>query len=252
MDAAVEVAKFESELSASLFTGVVGKPSAPMLSMAVHLGEQLRKSIQAAFTVADNTNIVEELGQCEAELLPHRGFLYLDDLHDSSQIATHTLTSERRALPTSTRWQLVFDDDGFGCFLADDNDTDPIPADDMFMKAVFADGSRMFVCDQAHPESAIDLSIFSAKHDELDVEIFVGPSKSRKTFESALLRLPRQPNGRVMASLRPSYQEFGLDQLNGKSWRWIYSGLKLWQEHLATIGLEKHISVSAYSQVPLH
>ena len=145
-------------------------------------------------------------------------------------------------------WQLHFDDAGFGCCIANDPSRGPVCVEDLFTKMVFlSTGGTYLVADKAFPERAIDLSTFAAKHEELTLVLLIGPSKSKKTLDAALVRWPRPPNGRLLISLTSCYHELGLDQFNGQAWRWIFSGFKKWETHLATMGLQKHIDASAYT-----
>ena len=74
----------------------------------------------------------------DAVLLPHVGLVFLDCRADGMYQITHSATLEKILLKPDRKYELLFDDDGFGCLLAEDApDDDPLFIEDMLSFVVY-------------------------------------------------------------------------------------------------------------------
>ena len=163
----------------------------PLVQMDQHLAEVVAQKVQAARSSVGAGASGSSAGRREVSghLLPHLNHVFLDSTGDGRQVLTHMVTGEKLALPTDTLWQLHFDDACFGCCIANDPSRGPVCVEDLCAKMVFlSTGGTYLVADKAFPERAIDLSTFAAKHEELTLVLLIGPSKSKKTLDAALVR----------------------------------------------------------------
>lgn len=158
--------------------------------------------------------------ELELELVPHEGFVALDDLGDRCQIThthTHTTTLEKLVCPGGG-WSLVFDEDGFGV---------AVPPSDSALEAKVLERDVRFALHRSHDGSlyivgvglyagqVTCLSSMMQKCEQRDVEIVVGIARTSRRFEAAAFKWPRTPGARFFWSAKSVYEELGFDQLSG-------------------------------------
>lgn len=183
----------------------------------------------------------------EVSLAPHRGCVAVDMLDDRRCVITHLVTNEKLALQGAH--MLEFDDDGFGAAVPSQAGAPIVVLEEAFRFAYYlsADGERyLSFSDQSERAALIKLSEIQAKCSSVNVQLFVGPSQAPKTLQAVCYKWPRAPAARVMFCTKSLYNELGLSQFGGESWRWIHGSWKRWQAMLrAEFGLAEHVVPSS-------
>lgn len=184
----------------------------------------------------------------EAALEPHLHIVAIDTMLDGRFVLTNRVSNESVVLPEEVRWKLCFDSDGFGvCEPADEHSgIEPIWLEDIFNFAVYRSPALGYVIrGRSGPMEGqlVVLSHFMTKFLEAEASIFLGASRSKKTFCMVLLRWVRAPACRLLWSAKSVYEQLGFTMFNGQAWRWAASmaSLPRWQKDMAALGYLGHV-----------
>ena len=162
---------------------------------------RLAKLVEAAVAKASSSTChVDKKVECEAELLPHEGYVFVDLEPSGIFVASHCVTGERRALPPG-QWCMQLQD-GFGCCTRTDADADPICIEDLLTQTVYvsSEGSLLVVSNAM--AGTVDLTAKMQRYSEANLELLVGTAKNQQFFHAAIPKLPRRPNCRLLISLK--------------------------------------------------
>lgn len=212
--------------------------------------QAIRPSGPAADHGADATAVVR------AEMVPHRGVVFLDVAAGGRFMATHVVTLESVELPATARWSLEFDEDGWAAAVPD-SDSDNVEAiclEELFVYGLFrTETNQMFIRAMrgSMEGQQVDMAAFMSKFITARWSLCVGCNDSSQTLTIWVLKWARTPDCRVMVSCRCLFQCLGLDQFSGEWWRWVAAGLPRWRKHMAAMGLQRHVLRSAGSEVAL-
>lgn len=168
--------------------------------------------------------------------VPHRGYICLDSLPgERRQVVTHTVTLETIDVQESeTPWSIVFDDDGYGELLNDSFDPPGvIVLEERFKFQLWCDsrGLHYIVSGLSLAPTVVQLAAFCEKWMEVQVSLLWGHSRSRHTLMAVYFRWHRF-GSRVFISMTSLYEQLGLQQFNGRAWRWT-QGCRRWDSWLA-------------------
>lgn len=188
----------------------------------------------------------------ELELVPHAGYVFLDDLGDKC-VATHSLTCEKVAM-VGSGWVVHFDSDGFGVLVPpEDSPQPPIVLDEAMQFMLYKDSAGAFyiVGNNAFAGQVTSLSEMVKKWEARQVTVRVGASSAPRVFEAAAFKWPRPPGSRFAISAKSVYEQLAFDQFSGQQWRWVDSGWRRWKASLAKdFGLGEHIIPSGQMKDP--
>lgn len=165
---------------------------------------------------------------------------------DGGQIVTHSITLEILKLEeTGSAWQLVFGDDGFGALI--NEATDPARVElleDRLKYQLWVDdgGMHYIISGIALAPTIVQLAAFREKWVEVQLSLCWGASRSNHTLTAVFFKWHRF-GARLFVSMTSLYAELGLQQFNGRAWRWT-QGCKRWGAWLASIGLPDQIAYS--------
>lgn len=221
--------------------------------MEPDLKERVAKALKASRALDPGRSSDEESPQeQEAELLVQDGMIFLDGAADGRrQVLTNVIIGERAVLPghTHTRWEMHYED-GFGVCLPADGVSDPVLVEDITNQQVFSAGNTaLIVVDRRCPNSFVDLRHLASKNVEMALRIVVGTARVEVEYKCSKVSMARRPNGKIFVSLKSCYENMGLTQFSGQSWRWIFSGWENWKGFLGTFGLGPHLVPSVQSKV---
>ena len=169
----------------------------------------------------------------EAEVLPHRGVVFLDKSAGSA-LLVHMKTLERRALPAG-EWQLDFDDEGFAAVTQLDGEQE-LFAEDVFQRTLCVSPSdKMLVLEGAdgQPKRHWSLSGKLMKHEEVEVKLRAGPTLAEHRFTAFLLTWPRQAC-RFFWDALIVYKLLLMKSYKGVASKWFYESYKGWHSWLST------------------
>lgn len=162
------------------------------------------------------------------------------------QVVTHTVTLETIDVQESeTPWSIVFDDDGYGALLNDSFDPPGvIVLEERFKFQLWCDsrGLHYIVSGLSLAPTVVKLSAFCEKWMQVQVSLLWGHSRSRHTLTAVYFRWHRF-GSRVFISMTSLYEQLGLQQFNGRAWRWT-QGCRRWDSWLASLGLPDQIAYS--------
>lgn len=180
----------------------------------------------------------------QATLEPHRGHVFLDRVGHQQYIVTHTVTNEKH-LFGGCQYTLEFDDEGFGA-LTPINDDKPVTlVEDLFRFVLYRDDNGDFIItasDKQGPGSILRLSDFSAKFSAHKLELKVGATRAPKVLDLVIFKWPRTAGAQIMFCAKSVYDELGLSQFSGASWRWISGSWRRWQTSMLNdFGLGDHV-----------
>lgn len=191
-------------------------------------------------------NRPERNATSELSPLPHAGFVSLDTLPTGKQIVTHTATVEWIDLECApVPWSIVFDEDGFGALINDGYDPPKVELlEDRFNFQLWADdsGDRYVVSFCSTSPTIVHLAAMREKWVEVRLAFSWGASRSRHELTAVCFKWHRF-GSRIFISLTDLYQELGLQQFNGRTWRWT-QGCKKWDSWLQELGLPDQVAYS--------
>jgi hypothetical protein len=183
-----------------------------------------------------------------AELVPHRGHVFLDATTDGDLQLTHTVTLEKHKLGGGRPLELHFDEDGFACIVdSSAPDADPSFVEDILRYGLYQDDEGDYYVKVEHGEKAGELTNFThfgRKYMESTISIEVGPTKAMTEFDLGVFKWPRN-GARVFISMKSVYSKLGFSQFGGNSWQWIGAAKARWVKYLTQHGLAQHFEYSA-------
>lgn len=178
--------------------------------------------------------------------LPHVGFVALDTLPSGRQVVTHSATIETLEVESAPQpWSIMFDDDGFGALINDGFDPPKVDLlEDRFKFQLWADaaGEHYIVSGSDVAPTIVRLGTFPEKWVEVQLAFAWGASRTRHELTAVLFKWHRY-GSRLFISLTDLYQELGLQQFNGRAWRWT-QGCKKWDVWLNGLGLPDQVAYS--------
>lgn len=203
-------------------------------------GDPIRSSEDAPPTISAN---VAPDGKATLTVVPHEGFLSLDQLPGQS-IITHSLPLERVCL-TPEGWELIFDEEGFAAAgpPSGASDLEPVVLEDRLQFVLLQDPDGAYVIGgQDGVDQYLRLDALMQRWEHRELKIKFGVSRTLKSFDGALFRWPKHPNARYFWSARSIYQNLGFDQFGGQQWRWVGASWRRWKSGLEKdLGLGEHI-----------
>lgn len=159
----------------------------------------------------------------ELDPLPHVGFVALDTLPSGRQIVTHSATIETLEVECAPqRWSILFDDDGFGALINDGFDPPKVDLlEGRFKFQLWADAAEehYIVSGSDVAPTIVRLGTFRETWVEVQLAFAWGASRTRHELTAVLFKWHRY-GSRLFISLTDLYQELGLQQFNGRAWRW--------------------------------
>lgn len=193
-----------------------------------------------------------QLGQANAVLSPHEGFVFVDEEIPGRFVLTHPLTLERHSLGEGS-CQLNFDSEGYGYAISecDGDDSEPtvLPLEELLNRQLFTrdDGERIvldrrMVGDQMATQWSLDL--MQQRYRSTFVEITFGPMSVGCALPACCLKRPRLES-RMYLSLQGVYKTLGLTSLRGEWSKWAWNGFVRWDRFLVSFGLPGQLVQSA-------
>lgn len=179
-----------------------------------------------------------------ATLEPHKGKVFLDKVGHQAYTVTHIVTNEKHEV-SGCDYSLEFDDEGFGALTPNSDDKPVILVEDLLRFTLYRADTDDFVitaAGQQGPGSMLRLSDFSAKFSSHKLEVKVGATLAAKVLDLVVFRWPRSAGAQVMFCAKRIYDELGLSQFSGESWRWISGSWRRWQTAMLNdFGLGDHV-----------
>lgn len=176
----------------------------------------------------------------ELSLVPHEGYIVLDQLPDES-VFSHAISLEKVCL-TPSGWGLELDEDGFGVIPPDGIAAEPILLEERLNFTVLQDTNGGFIIGNRSGTQHLRLADLMQKWENRVAILKIGVTKASKEFDAALFRWPRPPGCMFVWSAKSVYENLAFEQFGGQQWRWVDASWRRWRNWLEkAFGLGEHI-----------
>ena len=170
----------------------------------------------------------------------HQGFTFLD-VQASASFVAHTLTLEKKPLPTNGDWSIIFDDEGFGA-LVDASDThDVILLEEYLARRLEVDTSgELWVSEELKNGTRRDWSLSQKRLQfiECTAVLKAGPTLSPHVCSAFLLTWPQQ-GSRFFWQASCLYKHLQFTAYgNEPSW-WFSRSNAAWRLRLSKLGFSQ-------------
>lgn len=193
-------------------------------------------------------------GRNELYAVPHEHYLHLDQCPDGRWQLTHMGTRERRILPAPPaggRYQVAFDDDGYGIVLCIDDLGRELEERASFAEDILAfafyerpDGTHSVVQHQRRGAPlVVHLAEFERQYAQSMCSITFGPSEKSVDIAVCVFRWARG-DSKYFLSTACLYKALALQQFGGHSSRWVYNSRRKWMKFLRSLHLDEALQMS--------
>lgn len=180
----------------------------------------------------------------EAQLFPHAEVVVLDKLGENNFVLTHLITNERVEIRGQGDVSLVFDEEGFGVVVPP-GEEQPQAVEELFkFQVYYASKVGYILCSsqEGFGKQTVRLNEFQGKCEAYELTMQVGATLATKHLQAVCYRWPRRPCARIMICAKSLYDQLGLSQFSGESWRWIAGSWRRWQSCMRDeFGMEEHV-----------
>jgi hypothetical protein len=221
--------------------------------MDKELAELVAKALEEPRWSAPDENGSSQaaVGKCTIdvlELYPHQGNVAVDEVGSHHFVVTHLITYEKLELKGAS-WSLTFDDDGFGCAVADNLEETIELLEDRFVYALHLSkpSNELVIVSRTTGSTgqAVHLKRFMNKFQSGALTTQLGATHADIRFELNFLSWPKMPAAKVMWSSKSIYTGLGFNQFKGQQWRWVDASWRRWQSVMHEYGLGEHVVPSA-------
>lgn len=175
-----------------------------------------------------------------ARLMPHTGWVFLDQTRAGTWVLTHTYTRKQKLLPDPSpdhQYALNFDDDGFAMVCEVSAEGEEVDGslwfvEDRLQWSVYQEdsGDLWFVrFGESDQEEVVRLADFGRQYRLATITAKFGPSMKESDFECCIFRMPRGGN-KLFVSSASLYKSLCLTQFGVQSSRWFYKGRARWSK----------------------
>jgi hypothetical protein len=182
------------------------------------------------------------------DLCPHEGVVFLQDAVAGQELM-HIQTFERYSLPSTHRWMLSFDKDGFGVVEAIGAGALPLPmlVEDLLRMKLCEDQSDALVIVRqlVDKREVMYMDELLSCYTECSFRFACGGGvKFEKDAYELYKCLWVRGGARVFFACRSLYERLGFKMFGKEPWRWGYKMLPLWHARLCSLGFNGHCQFS--------
>lgn len=164
----------------------------------------------------------------KAEALPHEGVVFLD-CSGSSQFLSNVVAQERVQMQSGA-WHLIFNDQGFGALVNDEEPGRAIDVDEVLKHHLFQEPAtkQLYVATQNGRLMSWDSVL--CKHREIDISLKLGGVGGVGSITSWVMSRNRMGQQRLYWSLGAWYNLLGLKTYKGCSSKWVWNSHNAWEK----------------------